>query len=261
MANSSFSTTTITTPVTVANGGTGASTFTDAGVLIGNGTGAVQVTSTGTAGQVLTSNGASADPTFQTVSATGIGAWELVTANTFSVTSTGLTWVDLFSITSLSGDADIAYRLVLLTDDASEYGSGTGFTTEYGLKLNNSTSNTYYWTNWSCISATFAIDSASRTDNGRFSTNRVGNSSARNYFAAELFIKASKETLEGYTTRGWHGTSSGGQNGGQPQLSNFAGCWGDVTNNLTDIRVQAYNIDNTSPTIKGQYVLYKIKKT
>jgi len=42
------------------------SSFTAHGVLIGNGTGALAVTSAGTAGQVLTSNGASADPTFQT---------------------------------------------------------------------------------------------------------------------------------------------------------------------------------------------------
>lgn len=57
------------TDVVVADGGTGAGTFTDAGVIIGNGTGALQVTSAGTAGQVLTSNGAGVDPTFQAVSA------------------------------------------------------------------------------------------------------------------------------------------------------------------------------------------------
>ena len=55
----------ITTPVSVANGGTGVATLGDAGVLIGNGTGAVQVTGAGTSGQVLTSNGAGVDPTFQ----------------------------------------------------------------------------------------------------------------------------------------------------------------------------------------------------
>ena len=51
--------------VTVAQGGTGAASFTDGGVLVGNGTGAVQVTSAGTSGHVLTSNGAGVDPTFQ----------------------------------------------------------------------------------------------------------------------------------------------------------------------------------------------------
>lgn len=52
-------------PITVANGGTGVATLGDAGVLIGNGTGVVQVTGAGTSGQVLTSNGAGNDPTFQ----------------------------------------------------------------------------------------------------------------------------------------------------------------------------------------------------
>lgn len=56
--------------VTVAQGGTGAATFTDGGVLIGNATGALQVTTAGTSGQVLTSNGAGVDPTFQTATFT-----------------------------------------------------------------------------------------------------------------------------------------------------------------------------------------------
>lgn len=49
----------------VAGGGTGVSTLTAHGVVLGNGTSAVAVTGAGTAGQVLISNGASADPTFQ----------------------------------------------------------------------------------------------------------------------------------------------------------------------------------------------------
>jgi len=49
----------------VANGGTGAATLTDHGVLLGSGTGAVSVTAVGTADQVLTSNGAGSDPTWQ----------------------------------------------------------------------------------------------------------------------------------------------------------------------------------------------------
>jgi len=53
----------------VAAGGTGAATLTAHGVLVGEGTGAVVATSAGTATQVLTSNGAAADPTFQAVPA------------------------------------------------------------------------------------------------------------------------------------------------------------------------------------------------
>lgn len=50
----------------VPEGGTGVGTLTAHGVLIGEGTAAVHVTSAGTSGQYLVSNGASADPTFQT---------------------------------------------------------------------------------------------------------------------------------------------------------------------------------------------------
>lgn len=54
------------TGLPVAGGGTGAATFTAHGVLLGQGTSAVAATSAGTAGQVLTSGGASADPTYTT---------------------------------------------------------------------------------------------------------------------------------------------------------------------------------------------------
>lgn len=57
------------TDVGVEYGGTGVSTLTDGGVLVGNGTGAVQATAVGTSGQVLTSNGAGVDPTFQDAAA------------------------------------------------------------------------------------------------------------------------------------------------------------------------------------------------
>ena len=50
--------------IAVADGGTGAGTFTANGVLFGNGTGALQATAAGTAGQVLLSGGSGAAPSF-----------------------------------------------------------------------------------------------------------------------------------------------------------------------------------------------------
>jgi hypothetical protein len=50
--------------ITVANGGTGAATFTANGVLFGNGTSAFGVTSVGTAGQALLSGGSGVAPSF-----------------------------------------------------------------------------------------------------------------------------------------------------------------------------------------------------
>lgn len=55
------------TPLTVAKGGTGVSTLTDGGVLVGSGTGAVTALTVGTNGQLLI-GASSADPAFQTVS-------------------------------------------------------------------------------------------------------------------------------------------------------------------------------------------------
>jgi hypothetical protein len=62
----------VTGTLPVGNGGTGVTTMTDHGVLLGSGTAAVSVTGAGTSGQVLTSNGASSDPTFQDAAAGGL---------------------------------------------------------------------------------------------------------------------------------------------------------------------------------------------
>ena len=57
----------LTTPVSVANGGTGVVTLTQFGVLTGNVTSPVALVSPGTAGTILASNGAAAAVTFRTL--------------------------------------------------------------------------------------------------------------------------------------------------------------------------------------------------
>jgi len=59
-------TTAVSGTLPVSNGGTGQTTLTAHGVLFGNGTSAVNSGSSGSAGQVLQSGGASADPTYST---------------------------------------------------------------------------------------------------------------------------------------------------------------------------------------------------
>ena len=59
----------LTTPLGVGSGGTGVATLTDHYVLVGSGTGAVTPIAPSTSGYVLTSNGASADPSFKVASA------------------------------------------------------------------------------------------------------------------------------------------------------------------------------------------------
>ena len=54
-------------PITLAQGGTGVSSFTAHGVLIGEGSSALSVVSPGTSGYGLVSNGAISDPTFQAI--------------------------------------------------------------------------------------------------------------------------------------------------------------------------------------------------
>lgn len=63
---------TLGTDLSVVNGGTGASTFTENGVLLGDGTGPVAATSQGTNGQVLTANTGLA-PTWEEATITFVG--------------------------------------------------------------------------------------------------------------------------------------------------------------------------------------------
>jgi hypothetical protein len=71
--------------VTVPKGGTGDTTLTAHGVLVGEGTSAVAVTAAGTAGQLLIGQGATSDPVFTSMSAdatiAATGALTLATVN------------------------------------------------------------------------------------------------------------------------------------------------------------------------------------
>jgi len=60
---------TLDSALPVTSGGTGLATLTNHGVVIGQAAATLAITGAGTAGQVLTSNGASADPTFTAPSA------------------------------------------------------------------------------------------------------------------------------------------------------------------------------------------------
>jgi hypothetical protein len=82
----------VTGTLPVANGGTGGTSLAAHGVVIGNGTSPVAVTGAGTWGQVMTSNGASADPTFKNpITATrGSSSLGVTYSVTGSYASTGL---------------------------------------------------------------------------------------------------------------------------------------------------------------------------
>ena len=92
-------------PIQVALGGTGNSTLTSHGVLYGNGTAAIGATSSGTSTQLLTSNGAGVNPSFQnapsSVSGNLVFISQLTAANSASlVISTGLTYNNYYILMS-----------------------------------------------------------------------------------------------------------------------------------------------------------------
>ncbi|MCA8326129.1 hypothetical protein [Burkholderia cepacia] len=73
----------LSVPVTVENGGTGLQSLTAHAVPLGNGTQSLNFAAPGTAAQVLTSNGAAADPSFQALPVSSImGGTGITVANT-----------------------------------------------------------------------------------------------------------------------------------------------------------------------------------
>jgi len=127
--------TTIVFPlVPVAGGGTGASTLTNHGVLLGQGTSAVAATAAGSSGQILRSGGASADPAYSTAtypSTAGTSGNVLTSDGTNFVSSAPAAGgVPVFAIyhnnSGSSGSGVIAKFTVDDTDANSIYSTSTG---------------------------------------------------------------------------------------------------------------------------------------
>lgn len=150
---------TLTSPLTVPSGGSGAATFTAHGVLLGNGASAFNVTTAGTSGQVLTSNGAGADPTFQTPTAGApVGASYVTLSTDATLTServlTGtanriiVTDGGAGSTVTLSTPQDIGtastptFGGIILSTPLAVTGGGTGVATlaAHGVLIGNGTS-------------------------------------------------------------------------------------------------------------------------
>ena len=102
---------TLLTGLTVPNGGTGATTLTTHGVLIGEGASAVAVTAVGTTGQVLTGV-SGADPTFQALPASTV---TLLKANSGTDASVGATNVDTIAISGLTGKDMLLVKITAIS--------------------------------------------------------------------------------------------------------------------------------------------------
>jgi len=97
----------------VPHGGTGVATLAAHGVVLGNGTGAVAVSGPGTSGQVMTSNGASADPTFQPLVPSQLGSG---TADSTKVLRGNQAWAKYQTVYK-SADESVTSSVTLQNDD------------------------------------------------------------------------------------------------------------------------------------------------
>lgn len=111
----------------VADGGTGDNTLGLHGVLIGEGTNPVNVTTAGTLGQVLTSNGPSADPSFQTLPGTP-------TSGTATTTDDTLTAVITLPLGATAGVYTFFARVAGFASVGAGTPLGVGYTIEGSIR-------------------------------------------------------------------------------------------------------------------------------
>lgn len=139
--------------LSVAKGGTGRKSLTVHGVLIGATAGAVNVTSAGTAGQVLTSNGASVDPSFQNLPTVApVGASYVTLSTDGTLTSERVLTGTASQIIVTDGGAGSTVTLSVGADLAAVAGiAGTGLAVRTG---------TGTWTQRSIQGTTDQIDVA-----------------------------------------------------------------------------------------------------
>ena len=222
--------------LSVADGGTGAGTFTQNGILFGNTTSALQATTAGTEGQLLVA-GAGGTPSFATRS-------PVITVQgdaTGSVTLTNLGSATL-TLTIPSGqitDADITgpiseAKLANLTTAGKVSGTAINSGTIGGstaINISGSIATT------STISATGNISGA----DGSFSTLRVRGVNRTYVFPDSDGTSGQVLTTNGGGFLSWSAASSGGGAGGLASLS------ADATPTLGgDLRVAGYKIVSTT---------------
>lgn len=126
--------TNISGTATVGQGGTGATTFTAHGPLVGETTSAIVATSPGTTGQCYLSNGASSDPSFQACPG-GAGAGNSVTSTTPVTVNTNTTSDQQLIELSLGAGYFNSANQPFLFDGAGVYTTQTAQTPTITLKV------------------------------------------------------------------------------------------------------------------------------
>lgn len=172
----------LSTPVSVAHGGTGASTLTARAVLVGEGTSAIAAVGPGTAGQVLQSSGAAADPAYSTATYPSTTTANQLLYSSSANTVGGLTTANSATLaTNASGvpswTASMTNGQVLIgnTGDSPApatltAGSGVTITNGSGSITIANSAPDYIWNNVSGTSATLAIDNAYLANNASLVT-------------------------------------------------------------------------------------------
>jgi hypothetical protein len=146
-------------PIEVDKGGTGAASHTQHGVLLGQGTNPVTTVGPGTAGYVLTSNGAGADPSFQDISAVTQGSVSLLD----SKDATGLNSVEFINF------PDSNIRTYIWTLNNLVPSTTADFTCDVG-----NSSGTFYTSNVFSSYEKYTYSSGSTSYSGQY-TNHIIN--------------------------------------------------------------------------------------
>ena len=143
-----LSTSAIDGTLIVTKGGTGATTFTDGGLLIGNGTGVIQSTSVFQTASLLVGAGGTSAPNELVVGTNG----QVLIAD--SGAATGLRWGEpTISATTFTGDITTSNNNVILGTGYLKGGTGGG-----GISLNTSTNYAYIGSGTKYFNNTLNVD-------------------------------------------------------------------------------------------------------
>lgn len=220
----------------VANGGTGAGTFTSNGLIYGNGTGALQATAAGTGGQVLLAN-ASGVPTFTTLTGgVSVNSSGVVTINNVAANSVILG-------TSTTGDyvANLGTLVGLSTTGNSGEGSTPGLSVLYGSTANTAVQGN---TQITCAAGTGNLSGGGTT----ITLGAGGTCAAINTNAAVSFATSVTSPL--FTGTGAVTLSSGGSSG--LTLDSASGTISLAANDTTLQRIAAgvytFDLSDTAAT-------------
>jgi len=179
-------------------------------------------------------------------------AFSSVASNSFSVAINAATVTKIFEITSLDGDSDGIYKLIIVLSSSS------GETIKAGLRFNDDNGNNYNTSYTLHLTGTYTITHSADDDVNMFYL--VGRNSNEEYVSAtviEVTIKATRSYGGSYRTISTQigaGYLSAYDKAGVKILG---GAWANTANNLISIQLYASRAADGS-TIAGKYWLEKI---